>query len=307
MKALIPIFFFTLNLVNAQITLKNETNSDNTISIYAQNETSGYYTVRIIYDNLVGYTTSLNEYSVALVGPGTSQIAKLSPQTNATSLSLGYKYTYCEGKALSKIPDLGFVYLLPSKVSKRLIVRKIHSLGKAIGQKEEGNLYALGFNFSKGDTICAARAGTVITLVDTISNGEKSSQSYSQQRNFISIEQKDGTIAKYTLLAPAHSLVDLGDRVIPGQSIAVFNKENEKYTVLFSVSYLDKKRFLAFNKNDNKKPDYFITLPTIWIFNDQQKGSLGSDISDQEIKAIHPVAIVAAELTKREKKKMSLE
>ena len=122
---------------------------------------------------------------------------------------------------------------------------------------------------SRGDTICAARAGTVYDCSDEAKDGEKGNQYYSKNnRNKIGIQHKDGSMAHYSILAPIQLLVEAGDNVIPGQPLAVFNKESEKYTVLFSVNYLDEKRITVdVNNNDPQMPvaSPYLYLPAFFL------------------------------------------
>ena len=105
-----------------------------------------------------------------------------------------------------------------------------------------------------------------------VSEGEKSTEFYKSERNKIAIQHKDGSIGAYSILAPIKFSAGLGDYVIPGQALAVFNKESEKYLVLFSTYYLDKKKLLTENNTGKiPAPSYFaytviIKQPLLNIF-----------------------------------------
>lgn len=112
---------------------------------------------------------------------------------------------------------------------------------------------------------------------------------------------KTGSLANYDILAPVHLLVTPGDYVHPGQPLAVFNKESEKYTVLLSTFYLDEKKFIAYNNDKASLPSYFVYI-TAHFYCAEEKQSTSLQL-DKIYSVEHPLEIVIAEMSKREKKK----
>ena len=310
MKKILFIVCLITSQVNAQLApviLKTVRNRDNSYSIIAKNNSYAIYTVKLNFGRLIGYTTTLNGFPLAYVNRGESQIAKVTAISNASNYSFNYSSQYYMGQALNSVPDLTFSYLLPAMAGKKLVARKSVSLNERLGKTENEAFHSINFIFKLGDTICAARAGIIVAISDTVSIGEKKEQSYSQQRDRITIEHKDGTLAHYTVLAPIKTLVQLGDKVVPGQPIAILNKENEKYILIFSVSYLDSKKLIAFNGEENKKSNYHISIPTNWILDIQKEGYLDTDQITYELRVFHPIANIGIELSKKEKKKLGIQ
>lgn len=302
--------FFTVPLT-AQlklITCSSEQNSDRSISIYADSRAEGEYTLKIIFTALSGYTTNVNS-DMALITAyrGRREIVRLSPSKAATTFALNYRYQYFAGNSLRKKPDSTFAYLLPANEGAGLRISKVSSIAESIGQKPADELFSTGFVYQKTDTICAARAGTIYELFDGMKEGEKSTEFYKKDRNHIRVQQKDGTLASYAVLAPIQLLVSPGENVLPGQPLAVFNKESEKYTVLFSVYYLDEKRLLADRTGDailTSTASPYLHLPA--VFFQPETGKADVLLLNKRYTAIHPKELVALELSKKEKKKLGL-
>jgi hypothetical protein len=299
------------------ITCSSERNSDNSLSIYADAQISGEYTLKFTFTAFQGYTASLmstyhsgaSEIGLVTVFRGRREVARLTPVKNASMYALNYMYTYYPGTTVRKAPDSTFVYLIPGTDGSRLRVSGVTYIGERFGQKSQENFSAIGFIYKMGDTICASRAGTVYDCSDAIKEGEKGSEWYKRDRNRIHIQQKDGTLANYSILSPIQLLVAPGDYVVPGQPLAVFNKTSEKYHVLFSVYYLDEKKTLVDNTNSNweKLPSAYTYLSTAFYIDpaDRAGSPAGLQIHKEYITA-HPKEIVATELSKKDKKKLGL-
>jgi hypothetical protein len=298
------------------ITCSSERNADNTVSIYADAQISGEYTVKLTFTDFKGYTSSLTthpvgstEIALATVFRGRREIVKLTPIKTASFYALGYKYTYYPGTTVRRTPDSSFVYLLPGSEGVRLRVSRVNYVGERVGQKSQDNFSAIGFVYKMGDTICASRAGTIYACSDEIKEGEKGSEVYKSTRNHINIQQKDGTLANYSVLSPMQLLVAPGDYVVPGQPLAVFNKESERYHVLFSVYYLDEKKTFIDNTNSGSErlPSAYTYLSTAFYLDpaDRAGSPEGLEVR-KEYLAAHPKDIIATELSKKDKKKLGL-
>jgi hypothetical protein len=129
--------------------------------------------------------------------------------------------------------------------------------------------------------------------------GEKTEVAVNRGRNRILIEHRDGTLGNYGITAPIHILVHSGEEVFPGQPLAVFNKESERYMVIFSISYLDEKKLLLENVPDNAF--YFMYIPTYFYGSENERSTILQVRKDYTVQ--HPKDIISAEMTKKEKKK----
>jgi hypothetical protein len=307
---LVCCIMFLLRLPAQQrlIQLSNQTNPDKSISIFAENLAPVTKTVQFFFDELRGYRSSLSEnFAVTTVYRGKTEILRLTPEKTAANYALKYSLHTYEGMALHKAPDTNFVYLIPANTG--VIVRAgfITALESAFGQKKQPDYFGIGFEYHPGDTICAARAGIVYDCKASIDSGERTQELFKRNRNYIHIEAHDGTLDKYQITAPIDLLVTAGDRVIPGQPLAVFKPNSEKFTVLFSVSYLDEKRLRNVSKDMNAEIIaglYHFVHPLFY-----SEGLTAAEIPGpgRFYQANHPYNIVSAELSKKEKKKISQE
>ena len=302
---LLAFAFLQLPAQQKLITCTTEKNPDNTYSIYAENEAYTDYTVKLIFSTLLGYTSTVERASFRTVGRGKTQIAKLTIDKSASGFSFSYTYQYFAGTFLRKTPDTSFVYLMPSTPENSLHISKVTSIAERLGQKNTEDFHSIGFKYKLGDTICASRGGIVFECKNDVKEGEKKYQIYSDNRNKISIAQKDGTLAYYLVLAHVKLLVAPGDKVIPGQPLAVFDKESEKYNILFSVYYLDEKKLFADRDiNIKEAPVYHISLPTVFYMSNTDKTEFLQ--MNKVYKVQHPTEIIAAEMSKKEKRKIGL-
>lgn len=302
--------FFTLCLLNgfysfAQpglITCNTQTNPDRTLSIYATSHAHAEYTVKLSFTALSGFTSrSLLSSDVALasVPPGNSEIMKFTRENGAMNPAFQYKYSYYPGRALHRVPDTNFNYLMPGSAGNQLRVSLVTSMVSILSQKLKTEYRGTGFVYKLSDTICASRGGIAYECSDTTKEGEKTETVYKLGRNRVQVLHKDGTIAIYAMTAPIKLLVSPGDEVIPGQPIAVFNKESDKYRVILSICYLDEKKLLESNNSDNTA--FYVYMPTRFYSGEADKSGIlqfGKDYAVQ-----HPKEIIAAEMSKREKKK----
>jgi hypothetical protein len=298
--------FFVLQSYSQQrlVTCSSKRNPDGTISILAENKGFVDLTVKLIFTDLTGYRSSENTESLKTVGTGSTEIARLTDQSSSAH-SFNYRYRAFPGHFFNKQPDTSVVYLLPSTSNHTLRVSKVSPIGEVIGQKKTEDFFSTGFRYSLGDTICASRAGTVFQAVDTVRGGEQLNQFYRSGRNRISIEHKDGTLGHYSMLAPIKLLVAPGDEVIPGQPLAVFDKESPKYVMMFAVEYLDGKKLLADNGvGDPATPSFFAYLPAYFYVDASNKARL-LEINKQYT-VMYSKEVIAAELTKKEKRKLGL-
>lgn len=293
----------------ALVTCSSETNPDRSISIYADCQVYGDYTLKLTFSTLTGYKSYAvnNDVAIVSISHGRKEVLKLMPEPNSAQYGFNYRYQYFAGQSLRKTPsDTGFVYLLPGTPDNVLRISKVSNIQDRLRQNAATEFFGTGFIYSAGDTICAARAGIVYETSDEIKEGEKGQQVFVSNRNRVRIQQKDGTIANYVMRAPIKLLVAPGDNVIPGQPMAIFNKESDRYELMFTLNYLDEKKLIAENTNrPSANPSYYLYLPTHFCVGEEGQVSTLSTIN-QTFKVIHPKTLIAAEMSKKDRKKLGL-
>jgi hypothetical protein len=284
--------------------------SDNSYSIYAESTAFAPYTVKLIFSTLKGYwaTPILNDMALATVNKGRQQILRLVPEKGSPIYSFNYHFQYFPGKASRRPPfDSSFLYLIPATPGNTIRVSLVNNMRDRLGQKDETGFSGTGFHYHFGDTICAARAGTVYECYDEVKEGEKNNEVYKADRNRIGIEHKDGSIAQYSIRAPITLLVEPGDEVVPGQPLAIFSKESDKMEVMFSVYYLDEKKIMADNNTmpTTQIPNFHVYLPTSF-YTGEGGVTNPSLMLNKTFIVSHAKKIIGEELSKKEKKKLGL-
>lgn len=265
--------------------------------IMAEKNKPGTYTCTITFNQLLGYDCpeGNNSFSTSISLMGNSQIGSLSQIPNATNFMLNYGYTYSRGKSLSKVDSL-YPYLLPKTVGSSIRTSGTYFIGDLFG-KSNNEFYAMGFQYALGDTICATRAGIICEATDNAESRKENEIYNTKTRNNILLEHADGTMARYNILSAIQLLVQVGDKVIPGQPLAVFNKTEKDYTMLFDVFYLNLKNKSASGNN------YFTVKPRFVFASDNidlaSVHSLYTNIK-------HPSELITKELSNREIKKLGL-
>ncbi len=184
-------------------------------------------------------------------------------------------------------------------------MNNVRSLKSILNQKETTVFHATGFTYHLNDTICAIRSGLVFKSNADMRKGEKRNETYSSERDKIEIEQKDGTLAYYSFTAPVKLLVMPGDKVIPGQPLAVFDSIAEKYHLILNVNYLDSKKLTdyLYSGEPSLNGSFYISLPLKFYFDENKTDYVSSS---GLYRALHPLPIVTAEMSKKEKKKFDL-
>jgi hypothetical protein len=301
MKNCLTILVFILFVLpsNAQlnlISLQTEYTSEGDAVIYSNSQAAVNYTLKINFNSLIGYISNVSNPHITNVNVGRYQITKLVKDKNAGSRIINYGYTYYAGKAYRKTPVSYIHYVLPITEGKTTKVTKVESISDLLGQKSDNQFYTQGFTYNLGDTICATRAGSVYNINDQLKQGEGRDTIFTDSRNKIHIQHKDGTLGFYSILSPIKSLVQNGDFVIPGQPIAIFNKSANKYTMLFSVYYLDEEKIRA-----DVPKDVYNALPISYYLNENALST--KLVENQKYDSKITPAIISEELNKREKKK----
>ena len=289
------------------IVCSTEQNADNSLSIMADSKAFGDYTVILTFKSISGYRSTVNsDMALITVPPGRTQIVKLTQDKSANSFSMDYSYKYYAGIALRRKPDSNFIYLMPGKEGSSLFISKVGSVAEILGQTTTNNFSATGFVYHFGDTICAARSGLVYNVSDLIKEGEKEGQFFKRERNFIAIEHKDGTLGRYEMPSPIKLLVKFGEYIIPGQPLAVFNKESERYSLLFSVSYLDADKASVNSNFTISEPTIspYVYFSSVFYVDESNKSS--SLTINKKYIVLHSREIMGLEMNKKDKKKIGL-
>lgn len=135
------------------------------------------------------------------------------------SISLG---SYLTGKVIIGDPlaihDGNVRYLLPFK--KGYKYELIQGFGGRFSHSLEHSKYALDFAMNEGQEVRASRSGIVCYYEEHFSDGGADRELYMDKGNRLMILHEDGTIGVYNHLLKNGVLVELGQRIQPGELIA---------------------------------------------------------------------------------------
>jgi murein DD-endopeptidase MepM/ murein hydrolase activator NlpD len=147
----------------------------------------------------------------------TDEIARFFAKENQEPCQMELTYTHSVGNAFV-MHDRYYKYRLPFK--KGAIVRVTQEPnGVLTTHKDALSRYAVDFSVPQGTPVLAVRAGTVIEIRDSFSEG-RADPKLAEKTNLVSIIHSDGTFAQYVHLAPHSLLVHPGEQVETGQMIA---------------------------------------------------------------------------------------
>jgi len=194
----------------------NKKEIKNGVSLYGENRNN--YPVTIELDLDLENMSSSEKDPVTAVVPAKSEIKLTDLKIDDKKASWGMKYSYIffQGSIYAKHKS-SFAYKLPYKKG------ETHRLDQGYGGKfshRGESKYSLDFHMEEGTAIHAARAGVVVEIEESYSEGGND-KSLIEKANFISILHDDGTFAQYSHLKKSGVLVKEGQKVRAGDKIGL--------------------------------------------------------------------------------------
>ncbi len=179
---------------------------------------------RRAYDVTVSLTINAHNATVVRIVPETAVYAGHS-RTEAVKISVAdsaqpwrwrYRFRWTKGSVDAR-HDSGTLYRLPFESGHaHRVCQGYNGRFSHRGQDQ----YAVDFAMPEGTTVCAAREGVVVDLKES-SNAGGNEKKHASESNYVSIAHADGTIGEYHHLKADGVLVEIGDKVTVGQSIAL--------------------------------------------------------------------------------------
>lgn len=255
---------------------------------------SGSYTLVLSFKELHGYKSLSGRKAIINITPPFSgnSIYKLTEIDGSRASSYRYSYQYFQGKYNVK-PDLDFPYLFPVKLGENVRIFQMENLDVTLGKSVTDKILGVTFSYTGVDTIHAIRSGQVVRVEKSTRERIKPEAGVvyydKPSRSFIEVEHKDGTIVRYVCFTSAESLPEEGERIIAGQPLAVFVKEESDRRIGVSLFYL------------GKEMEYKIIIPKFYTSNGLVSLEFGKEYTGTSTEEI-----IEKELTKSEKKKRGL-
>jgi hypothetical protein len=260
--------------LNIAVAVAHDYNRDmGQLNISSWNKDFCDYYVHLDFINPEGFE-GMSYGTWAIVGPGRQQIRMYRAKTGFTPR---YLYTYVIYRGVIKKPNFDFTYALPTPANEAVTVSTVGTLGAP----------NLTFNLSS-DTVYACRGGVMCD--DNLSDHSRRAFRRADQSQ-ITLYHSDGSFGEYVFDGKA--LVAPGKRVKMGDPIAVV----DKYTVYFSVYFLDK------NKLDDPKPPLWIKHSYLQpFFQTSGKGKVHLE-NDKTYQCEYTDELLMQEMSKYAKKK----
>jgi len=290
----------SLQAQHKELTISHKRNKDNSISFRFKKENPGSTYLEIKFKNLKN--TSQRKIVKKTIKGWNGFLLKLTPINKKKSISFSYSYSSIRGSRKAKV-NHNFVYLLPFKQSKKIIARDLSYLGKRFGNTNPENWKSIQFITKPNTAVYAARKGIVVDIENKYESNQSLEYNYRSDANYIIIEHKDGTLAKYGVLKKNSILVKLGQKVFPTTPLATTGSYDkpENNQLRFSVYFLDKNINLKRDKTATlatQKHRYNYVNPLFFT----EKGTQQLENRSEYISA-HTKDIIELEMTRRQKKK----
>ncbi len=226
MIALLSLFLVNIENANGQtkeLEIKFERKSNNSVDFYFTKSSIASYTVYLEFKNL---NNSFYSQKPIVVSGRTGKLLTLNPTERDKRISFSFKYTYIAGHLNPEV-NREIIYLLPFVDGVEFEVYETNEIKNTFfGSEEPKNWKSYYFLTNKADTVVSTRKGIVTSIND---------QNEEAEGNFIIIEHKDGTLARYKGFDRSKILVQIGDMVNPNDQIGVLDTEGELH---FNVSFL---------------------------------------------------------------------
>lgn len=236
----ILLFTFQFSQINAQSSkVTYQRNEDKSISFSFEKDQAGSSYVLLKFNSLTNASASLERKQVKGFS---GNLMLLRPIDEKKGISFSYRARFIRGTVRAK-PDYDFKYILPFKNGNTVKVKNLNYLGKKFGNKSPKNWRSFQFSPKVNDTVVAIRKGVVVTIKDGFKANTSGVYDYKSKANYIIIEHKDGTLARYSVLKANSFMVDVGDTVYPSTSLGIVGTydTDDNVQLRLSVYYLDDK------------------------------------------------------------------
>jgi hypothetical protein len=206
--------------------------------IGAELRDNGIYTVTLKFDDVVNFNTvRVRQFRVSSSGT----LVSLKPVDPYKSSNHRIGWTWVYGSVDPKKVDPEFVYRLPFSTAKDRQAHELYNFVERHWGKDDHNVDFTSFQFTmnRGDTIYAARKGTVIRVVDKHEPvRDLGTITMDTQANELYVEHADGTIARYGVLEKGSICVKQGDVVFPCTPVGLAGTfDGEIYQLRLSLYY----------------------------------------------------------------------
>lgn len=270
--------------------------------IVADNPFPGHRVVEVTFSSSSNMNCSEgNKSFTKTIAQGFGLVAKISPTFEDQKIDFRYSYTSVAGCKKNKVIQ-DYPYSIPLTSGQVSQLKELTYLGNEYGAYDPPrNWYAVEFGTEKGDTIIAARRGIVVDVIsDKVSGKGDGNLSFSKEKNYLTIEHKDCSIANYAMFAKDGIFVKPGDYVEVGDPIGVI--DGSGFTtgshLRFSVYYYD--LHPKFKEGEQTDENFYYAYVLLQF---RTKDGDRQIKKNEEVEVIFDPELITHEMSKRELKK----
>lgn len=283
-----------------KITITSKRNDDNSITYSYQKNTPGSH---FIYLNIQQIGNAIAPREFMTVSGRSGNLFTLKPINEKMGINFRFSYGYLRGEYNPK-PDFDFVYALPFRNGKEIKVDELSNIRESAGAAKTGNWKAFQFTTSsRADSVFVTRKGLVVEVVEDMNRDYNQEYSFKQEANYVIIEHRDGTLARYGVLEKNSVVPEVGDEVFPGDFLAMAGTYDklENKQLRFYVYYLNKIDKAVIN-NPRTVADgnvFYSYVNPLFLTAEGPRKLKKGDFATAEINE----ELITQEMSKREKKK----
>ncbi|KGE15501.1 peptidoglycan DD-metalloendopeptidase family protein [Sphingobacterium deserti] len=280
------------------VALASKRNSDKSVEITYQKLDPGTFTVALTFKELQNAEAAKTEYTLRGYS---GQLTTLTPSNKDQSISYSYTYRFIRGKLNPRVNE-EITYALPYEAGTLMSIREASFLKASyFGNSTPDDWKSYVMTTTSQQTVVASRKGIVVEVNNKFEDAGQEGSSYTSERNDVTVEHEDGSIASYAGFAKNSIAVKVGTEVLPGTVLGKnVKRDTDRFGIYFMVMYL---KSADFNMNKGKnmattKSFYGFLTPKFWVNNQPETLSDKSQY-DAEI----PNEVITQEMSKKELKR----
>lgn len=291
MKSFFLFVFIFISLHSfAQIQVESERDDEGNVIITATNSSSIPYTIQFDFSNLQNLSPVGGGSPIGIANPGTSRVATLKRVNSSQGTNYSFRYAHLKGNIYGKRKKEP-IYLIPVPAGTKVRGVSMTHIENRLQPKQQNDAHVgVAFYLPEEVTIVAPRKGYISDMKMDYTGG-KNDLDFSRAENYIEIYHEDGTLTQLKVLKANSQLVKIGQRVFPGDPIAVSageNYQNGRHVRVICTRV---------SKNSQGKIHHEI-FPSTYV--------IGEDFSilnePVETTVMHPDEVLTLEMSKRELK-----
>lgn len=280
-----------------ELTVSSKTNSDRSVSLTAEKNSPGSYTLVLNFRDLSNAHGATDP--VFNIKHSNDNFLTLSPINKDQGISYSYSYSYIRGQLQPKYSPL-FLYALPYGPGKKMrAVESTFLNATYFGATTPDDWKVYKFSTETADTVTAVRKGTVVSVVDLHAEDTKDLK-FTSKVNSIIVEHADGTLATYKGFKKG-VFVQEGQTVFPGTALGINSITNDRYGISLMISYLKSADIAAARRNTKDAKSLYGFINPYFCTTTNANGQL---TNQQYYTAVLPTELVQKEMTKKELKNL---